>query len=190
MFISARKHVWVPRTYSLAAAGRAALTVLIAGATAICTRKTRSCARAKSNTFQHRLLSFPVSAFYLGDAAWRQTCNDATLLRHSAIRERPRAPVWPRDKCPPRRSTSLRAFTVQSTQPVCGDMVICTAYYVLRRQQWVSHGAVCPPALPHNVSLPFFFFGAGSEDRCKTESTLYGVEEARIIISEGAISSR
>lgn len=33
----------------------------------------------------------------------------------------------------------------------------------------------------------FFFFGAGSEDRCKTESTLYGVEEARIVISEGAV---
>lgn len=32
-----------------------------------------------------------------------------------------------------------------------------------------------------------FFFGAGSEDRCKTESTLYGVEEARIVISEGAV---
>lgn len=48
--------------------------------------------------------------------------------------------------------------------------------------------AVCPLALPHNVSLPFFFFfGAGSEDRCKTESTLYGVEEARIVISEGAV---
>lgn len=33
----------------------------------------------------------------------------------------------------------------------------------------------------------FFFLGAGSEDRCKTESTHYGVEEARIVISEGAI---
>lgn len=69
---------------------------------------------------------------------------------------------------PPRRSTSLRAFTVQSTQPVCGDMVICTAYYVLRRQQWVSHGAVCPPALPHNVSLPFFFLFFSSVQALRT----------------------
>lgn len=37
------------------------------------------------------------------------------------------------------------------------------------------------------LTFLFFFFGAGSEDRCKTESTLYGVEEARIVMSEVAV---
>lgn len=35
--------------------------------------------------------------------------------------------------------------------------------------------------------LCVFFLGAGSEDRCKIESTLYGLEDPRTVVSEGAM---
>lgn len=52
----------------------------------------------------------------------------------------------------------------------------------------MSHGAVCPPALPHNVSLPsFFFLMQALRTGAKQNQPFTGVEEARIVISEGAV---
>lgn len=142
MFISARKHVWVPRTYSLAAAGWAALTVLIAQTTAICTHR-RSLAPTKYIyiyiSTSLRLLSFLVCGDLSWECCWWRTCDDATLVWHSAIREIPQDLVGPRDKCPPRRSPSLRAFTVQKhTARLLGYGNMCSLL-CWRRQQRVSH---------------------------------------------------